>query len=84
MLQGLRIFYPGGARTPAQGTITIIDEHSADYGVEPICRVLPIAASTKYEQVAQRRNPSLLSSHIQIDELLKREVVRVCGEHFGF
>ena len=28
--------------------IAFIDEHRAAYGVEPICRVLPIAPSTYY------------------------------------
>jgi hypothetical protein len=38
--------------------ISFIDEHRDDYGVEPICRVLPIASSTYHERVAQRRDPS--------------------------
>ena len=29
-----------------------IDEHREVYGVEPICRVLPIAPSTSYEHAA--------------------------------
>ena len=28
--------------------IAFIDDHRADYGVEPICRVLPIAPSTYF------------------------------------
>ena len=30
--------------------------HRDAYGVEPICRVLPIAPSTYHEHIAQRRN----------------------------
>lgn len=36
---------PGGARPPLQAMKAYIDEHRAVYGVEPICRVLPIAPS---------------------------------------
>ena len=31
-----------------------IDEHREVYGVEPICRVLPIAPSTYYEHAARK------------------------------
>jgi putative transposase len=34
--------------------IAFIDDHRDAYGVEPICRVLPIAPSNYYEHVAQR------------------------------
>lgn len=32
--------------------ISFIDEHRSVFGVEPICRLLPIAPSTYYENVA--------------------------------
>ena len=57
--------------------IAFIDEHRGDYGVEPICRVLPIAPSTYHERVAQRRDPSRLSARAQRDEAMKAEVRRV-------
>jgi len=34
-----------------------IDEHREIYGVEPICRVLPIAPSTYYEHAARKADP---------------------------
>lgn len=34
--------------------ISFIDEHRSVFGVEPICRLLPIARSTYYENVAKR------------------------------
>lgn len=34
--------------------ISYIDEHRGVFGVEPICRLLPIAPSTYYENVAKR------------------------------
>ncbi len=39
--------------------VAFIDEHRDQYGVEPICEVLPIAPSTYYEHRARRANPEL-------------------------
>lgn len=52
--------------------ITYIDEHVEEFGVEPICRHLPIAPSTYYE--AKERAPSARRLR---DEDLKIEIVRV-------
>jgi len=60
-----------------------IDEHREVYGVEPICRVLPIAPSTYHERVAQRRDPARLSDRARRDRDLKPEVLRVFAENFG-
>jgi hypothetical protein len=38
--------------------VAFIDAHRAAYGVRPICRVLPIAPSTYYEQEARERDPA--------------------------
>ena len=35
---------------------TFIDAHRDAYGVEPICRELPVAPSTYYEGKARRRS----------------------------
>ncbi|WP_125956792.1 IS3 family transposase [Novosphingobium sp. MD-1] len=75
-------FCPGGARPPVQAMTSFIDEHRGDYGVEPICRVLPIAPSTYHERVAQRRDPSRLSPRDQRDEAMKPEVRRVFDANF--
>ena len=32
--------------------INFIDEYRGDHGIEPICKVLPIATSTFYDHVA--------------------------------
>ena len=62
--------------------IGFIDDHREIYGVEPICRLLPIAPSTYRSHVAQRRNPSLMSARAQRDKALKPEIARVFEEHF--
>ncbi|VDS02966.1 Integrase core domain protein [Devosia equisanguinis] len=63
--------------------IAFIDEHRDAYGVEPICRVLPIAPSSYHERVAQRRDPVRRSARSRRDETLKPEVLRVFAENFG-
>ena len=63
--------------------IAFIDEHRDAYGVEPICRVLPIAPSSYHERVAQRRDPVRRSARSRRDETLKPEVMRVFAENFG-
>jgi len=63
--------------------IAFIDEHRDAYGVEPICRVLPIAPSSYHERVAQRRDPGRRSARSQRDEGLKPELMRVFAENFG-
>jgi len=63
--------------------IAFIDDNRASHGVEPICKVLPIAPSTYHERVAQRRDPSRLSARAQRDQILKLEVVRVFAENFA-
>ncbi|WP_443025013.1 IS3 family transposase [Sphingomonas sp. Leaf4] len=76
-------FAPGGARPPVPAMIAFIDDHRDAYGVEPICRVLPIAPSTYYEHVAQRQDPSRLSARAREDLILKAEIARVFAENFA-
>jgi hypothetical protein len=60
-----------------------IDAHRDEYGVEPICQVLPIAPSSYQARAAQRSNPELLSDRAREDQRLKPEVMRVFAENFG-
>jgi putative transposase len=63
--------------------IAFIDDHRDAYGVEPICRVLPIAPSTYHERVAQRQDPTRLSARARQDVALKPEIARVFAENFA-
>src|SRR5262249_54841153 len=81
--QGERVFCPGGARPPTQAMIAFIDDHRGAYGVEPICRVLPIAPSTYHAHVARRVDPTRLSARAKRDDVLMPEVHRVFEENFG-
>jgi putative transposase len=60
-----------------------IDEHRETYGVEPICRVLPIAPSTYYEHAARKANPDRRPARERRDADLSHEIRRVFAENFG-
>jgi putative transposase len=58
--------------------IAFIDAHKDWFGVEPICRVLPIAPSTYH---AATSRPA--SARAVRDSKLRTEITRVHAEHFG-
>ena len=62
--------------------IAFIDEHRAVHGVEPICRVLPIAPSTYHAHAARRADPGKLPARARRDATLKSEIRRVYEENF--
>ena len=62
--------------------IAFIDEHREAYGVEPICRVLPIAPSTYYAHAARQADPSRRCERAKRDAVLKPEIERVWRENF--
>jgi len=57
--------------------VSFIDEHQGSYGVEPICRVLPIAPSTYYEHKLCLADPGRLCARSRRDAVLRREIKRV-------
>ena len=52
--------------------VGFIDDHRHLYGVESICRVVPIVSSTYFRHKAHAANPSLRSPSGQRDEELRR------------
>jgi transposase InsO family protein len=60
-----------------------IDDHRDVFGVEPICRVLPIAPSTYHEHAARRRDPSRRPARDRRDADLRKEIRRVFDANFG-
>jgi len=62
--------------------IAFIDDHRGAYGVEPICKVLPVAPSTYHAHAARRRDPGKLSRRARRDLALKPEIARVFAENF--
>ena len=63
--------------------IAFIDDHRTAYGVEPICKVLPIAPSTYHAHIVQRIDASKRSARTRRDAALKIQVQRVFAENFG-
>jgi hypothetical protein len=63
--------------------IAFIDDHGGAYGLEPICKVLPIAPSTYHAHVAKRRDPAKRSARARQDAALKIEVRRVFDQNFS-
>lgn len=63
--------------------MTFIEEHRDTYGVEPICRQLPIAPSTYYLAQAREREPSRLPERKKRDRELKEAIERVHEENFN-
>jgi transposase InsO family protein len=62
--------------------IAFIDNHRAVYGVEPICRVLPIAPSTYHAHAARRADPDRLPARARSDAALMVEIQRVFEANF--
>ena len=62
--------------------IAFVEEHRDIHGVEPICRLLPIAPSTYYEHVDRRRDPAKLSARAKRDAELRDAIQRVWQENF--
>lgn len=59
-----------------------IDDHRHAYGVEPICKVLPIAPSTYYLHAARRADPNRRAARAKRDERLGQDIRRVWDENF--
>ncbi len=62
--------------------IAFINEHREMFGVEPICRVLPIARSTYRAHVARRADPAKLPGQSRRDLVLTAEIRRVFEANF--
>ena len=62
--------------------VDYIDQHKDEYGVEPICAVLPIAPSTYYDHKAKQRQPEKRSSRAKRDDVLKLDIQRIWEENF--
>ena len=63
--------------------IGFIDDQREAYGVEPICKVLPIAPSTYHAHVAGRNDPAKLSERARRDAVLKTEIDRVFRDNYA-
>ena len=62
--------------------VSFADECREAYGVESICRMLPLAPSTYYEQKARQKDPARLPARAKRDQELREEIRRVRRENF--
>ena len=63
--------------------IAFIDDNRGFHGVEPICRVLPIAPSTYYQHVAVSKEPGKASGRARRDAELRQDIRRIWKENRG-
>jgi transposase InsO family protein len=63
--------------------VRFIDAHRSEYGVEPICEVLPIAPSTYHQHRSRADDPSRRPARQRRDDELRAEVRRVWDENLG-
>ena len=61
--------------------VAFIDEHREEYGVEPICKLLPIAPSTYHRCKTLEKHPDQRSDRARRDEQLVPEIQRVWEEN---
>ena len=62
--------------------VKYIDDRREVYGVESICRVLPIAPSTYYEAKAREDDYLRVPPRLRYDEVLREEIRRVWKDNF--
>jgi len=62
--------------------VGFIDEHRDLYGVESICKQLPIAPSLYYEHKARQADPQRVPPRLERDRVLISEIRRVYAENF--
>ena len=62
--------------------VRFIDDHRDVYGVEPICRVVPIASSTYYRYKAREAAPESAPKRVKRDAELAVDIGRVWEENF--
>jgi hypothetical protein len=68
---------------PARRLAGDIGDHRRAYGVEPICKVLPITPSTYHAHAARRADPAKLPARARRDLDLAADIRRMFEANFG-
>jgi hypothetical protein len=63
--------------------IAFIDDHREAHGVEPICKVLPIAPSTYHAHALHRRDPERSSARARRDVAPREKIRRIFEGNFS-
>ena len=62
--------------------VLFIDAHRAEYGVEPICREVPIAPSAYYEHKASEGDSDREPDRVKRDRMLEIDIKRIWDDNF--
>ncbi len=62
--------------------VSFIDQHRDEYGVEPICAVLPIAPSVYYQHKSWERDPDCRSARARDDEFLRGKIREIWDANY--
>ena len=62
--------------------VAFIDQHKGEYGVEPMCSVLPIAPATYYEHARRKRDPERRPARQKRDDELRTAIERVYEDNY--
>jgi putative transposase len=76
-------FAQAAMRPPRKVMMKFVDQQRGEYGVESICRVVPIAPSTYYEHKAREDDPSRVPARVCRDAWLRNEIQRVWKDNFS-
>jgi len=63
--------------------VDFIDRHSSEYGIEPICKELPITPSTYHAAKACQADPARRSARANRDDALRVEIQRIFDYNLG-
>lgn len=63
--------------------MAFMEAHLESFGIEPMCRVLRIAPSTRHAHARRKADPNLRSTRAKEDERLAAQIVRVHAKNFG-
>ena len=83
ILRKAAAFSPSGARPPTQIMVDFIHNNKDRYGVEAICRILPIAPSTYYRTLDLTDNPEHRAKRDLHDEYHAEQIKRIWKESSG-
>jgi putative transposase len=62
--------------------VSFIDSFKETFGIEPICKCLPIAPSTYHLEKARQRDMTRLPERKQLDLRLRETILRIWNENF--
>jgi putative transposase len=60
-----------------------MEDHTENYGIEPMCEVLRIAPSTWYARAAKKADPEKRSKRAKADDAMSLKIRQVFEDNFG-